>query len=343
LNHFISDPAYTGRVVVTWIDFDPEDPATGGLLREAGLSVDLQPKDGARSPSELIEVVKGAIAAIVSTDPFDASVFAAAPELRTISRVGVGTDSIDLEAATEARVAVTVTPGANEQTTADHTLALMLAAIRRITEHDASVRRGRWDRAGELTAWELNGKTVGLVGYGRIGKAVGQRLRGFNVRLLATDPALEALDGPELVPLDELLGRADIVSLHAPLTEETRGMLDGKRLALMPEQAILVNTARGPLVDEAALIEALEKRSIRAAALDVFADEPPADSRLLRLDNVVASPHIGGLSDRSIAEMTRRATQNVLDVLDGQVSDAVVNPEALGSSGRSQAASEAAG
>jgi D-3-phosphoglycerate dehydrogenase len=311
------------------------------LLRNAGLAVDLQPKHGARSAAELIEVVKGATAAIVSTDPFDANVFAAAPELRTISRVGVGTDSIDLEAATQAGVAVTVTPGANEETTADHTLALMLAAIRRITEHDAAVRRGRWDRAGERTAWELNGKTVGLIGYGRIGKAVGERLRGFSVELLATDPAPEAVDGVELVPLEELLRRADVVSLHAPLTEETRGMLDGERLALMPEHAVLVNTARGPLVDEAALTEALKGGSIRAAALDVFTDEPPSDSRLLSLANVVCSPHIGGLSDRSIGEMTRKATQNVLDVLNGRVSEAVVNPEAITGSQGSQATTEA--
>lgn len=307
------------------------------MLRDSGLRIDLQPKYGARSPVELIEVIKGATAAIVSTDPFDASVFAAVPELRTISRVGVGTDSIDLEAATDAGVLVTVTPGANEQTAADHTLALMLATVRRITEHDASVRGGRWDRAGERTAWELNGKTVGLVGYGRIGKAVGERLRGFRVELLAADPALSSLEGVEIVPLDELLRRADIVSLHAPLTDETRGMLDQERLALMPEHAILVNTARGPLIDESALIECLSNGSIRAAALDVFAEEPPLDSKLLQLSNVVVSPHIGGLSDRSIAEMTQRAAQNVLDALDGNVSEAVVNPEAL----NSRAASEA--
>ncbi len=320
---------------MTWIDFDLDDPAIGGRLRDAGLEIDLQPKKGARTTHEVITLLGGATAAIVSTDPFSASVFEALPDLRTISRVGVGVDSIDLDAASRAGVLVSVTPGRNEETTADHTLALMLAALRRVTEHDRGIRDGRWERAGEWTAWDLHGKTVGLVGYGRIGRAVHSRLVGFGVNVVITDPAINAGEnGARCVPLDQLLAEADVVSLHLPLTDGTRGIIDRERLGLMRKNAVLVNTARGGLIEEEALVRALKSGSLRAASLDVFSEEPPHGSELLELPNVVLSPHIGGLSDRSIRGMTEQATQNVLDVLAGKVTDAVVNPEAAALDGR---------
>ena len=151
------------KVLVTWMNFDPDDLRTGARLRDAGLQMLLAPKTGARTSSDMAELVADAVAAIVSTDPFDRRVFAAAPRLRAIARVGVGTDSIDLDAATDAGVVVTTTPGANRETTADHALALILAALRRVVEHDASVRRGEWRRGGDLTPWELHSTTVGLV------------------------------------------------------------------------------------------------------------------------------------------------------------------------------------
>src|SRR5215210_1010809 len=179
-----------GRVLVTWMGFDPEGPRTGARLREAGLELRLAPKLGARTGAEVAKLAAGAVAAIVSTDPFDREVFASAPRLRVVARVGVGTDSIDLAAATQAGVVVTTTPGANTETAADHALALILGAVRRIVEHDGSIRRGEWPRGGALTPWDLHGATVGLIGYGAIGRAVARRLRGFGVELLACDPAL---------------------------------------------------------------------------------------------------------------------------------------------------------
>jgi phosphoglycerate dehydrogenase-like enzyme len=318
-----------GVVLVTWPGFDPDDGHTGKQLRRRGLEVRIAPKVGARTPEEMPGLLRGAVAAIVSTDPFDRSVFSAAPDLRAIARVGVGIDSIDVEAATEAGVVVTTTPGANKQTCADHTVALILAAIRRIGENDASVRAGRWDRAGSLTPWDLHGKTVGIVGLGDIGRAVAERLKGFGTTLVATDPAFAEADGCPLVELDELLRRADVVSLHVPLSASTRAMIGARELALMRPTGILVNTSRGALVDEAALLDALEHGGLRAAALDVFRDEPPRTDRLRRLPNVVLSPHIAGLSDESIRVMTRQATRNVLDVLAGRLTDAVLNPEVL--------------
>jgi phosphoglycerate dehydrogenase-like enzyme len=326
----VAEPARGGRVLVTWIGFDPEGPATGARLRAAGLEVVLAPKLGGRSPAEVADLVAGAVAAIVSTDPFDRAVFAAAPDLRVIARVGVGTDSIDLAAATAAGVIVTTTPGANRETVADHALAMILAAVRRIVEHDASVRRGEWNRVGALTPWDLHGTTVGLVGYGEIGRAVARRLRGFGVRLLVSDPALEAADGQPTVALRDLLVTADVVSLHLPLMAATRGLIGAAELAIMRRGAILVNTSRGGLVDEPALAAALATNRLRAAALDVFADEPRVPEALLAAPNLVLSPHVSGLSVRSIAEMTEAATGHVLDALRGEPDlAAVANPAVL--------------
>ena len=314
-------------VLVTWMGFEPDGASTGARLRAAGLHLVLAPKDGERGAAEVARLVAGSVAAIVSTDPFDGTVFQAAPALRVIARVGVGTDSIDLEAATAAGVVVTTTPGANRETAADHALAMILAALRRVVEHDASVRRGEWRRGGDLTPWDLHGTTVGLVGYGDIGRAVGRRVAGFGARVLASDPALATG-----VPLATLLERSDVVSLHLPLSAATRNLIGAAELARMPEHAVLVNTSRGGLVDEPALVEALRAGAIRAAALDVFADEPHLTSGLADLPNVVLTPHIGGLSERSIALMTERATDQVLAVLAGRPDrSCVANPEVLAS------------
>jgi phosphoglycerate dehydrogenase-like enzyme len=319
-----------GSVLVTWIDYDVDADEQGAALRAAGLRLRLEPRHHRRTAAELSGLLDDAVAAIVSTDPFTRDVLEAAPSLRVIARVGVGVDSIDLAAATDLGVAVTTTPGANDETVADHTLAVMLAAIRRVVEHDAGVRRGDWTRAGAMTPWDLHGKTVGLVGYGRIGRAVAKRLAGFGVRLLISDPAFPG-DGDgdgRHVALDELLELSDVVSLHLPLTPWTANLIDADRIALLRRDAVIVNTSRGGLVDEEALADALESGRLRAAALDVFAQEPPSSDRLRRLPNVVLTPHLGGLSDGSIAVMTRRATASVLSVLRGGA-DEVINPEAL--------------
>lgn len=319
----MADPS----VLVTWPDFERD--GSGDLLRAAGCSLQFAPKVAHRTPADMIALLDGVAAAIVSTDPFDADVLASAGSLRVISRIGVGTDSIDLEVATRFGVAVCTTPGANASSTADHAVALMLAALRRIPEYDAGVRAARWDRTGDATAWELNRATVGLVGFGAIGRLVRRRLNGFRAHVLVCDPAAESRPGTEVVELDELLQRSDVVSLHLPLTSETRHLIDRGRLALMRPGAVLVNTARGALVDEDALTDALDSGRLRAAALDVFEREPPARTRLLELPNVILTPHIAGVSEQSVAEMTRRATDAVVDVLAGRMPANVMNPEAL--------------
>ena len=317
-----------GTVLITWPDY-PIDDETGTLLSDAGLSVRLSPKLGDRSPEELRELVGDAVGAIVSTDPFDASVFAACPALRVVARVGVGVDSIDLAAATTAGVLVTVTPGANESTVADHAVALMLAAVRRVVEHDAAIRRGEWKRTGEHAPWNLAGATIGLIGYGSIGRVVARRLSGFDVRILVSDPAGVVDELTSRVSLDELLSTSDVISLHAPLLPSTRHLIGRREFSLMRPDAVFVNTARGGLVDEAALVDALEAGRLRAAALDVFEQEPPHSQQLLRLHNVVLTPHVGGISEQSVREMTRIATLSVVAVLRGEVPRGIVNPDAL--------------
>lgn len=322
-------------MLVTWPDYDLEAGDLGGALTEAGLTLRLAPKLAHRDPAEMVQLLEGVVAAIVSTDPFDAEVLASAPDLRVIARVGVGIDSIDLEAATERGVVVTVAHGANEDTVADHTVALMLAAVRRICEHDASIRSGAWNRTGIHMPWLLSGSTVGLIGYGRIGRLVARRLAGFDVEVLAYD--LVNADGDASarpVGLDELMRSSRIVSLHVPLLPGTQALIGAPELAQMQPDAILINTARGGVVDEAALIEALAGGRLRGAALDVFEDEPPRSPQLLARRDVVFSPHNAGISDASVREMTKLATGSVLDVLAGRPPRHPANPAALESAGR---------
>ncbi|MDA0184345.1 phosphoglycerate dehydrogenase [Solirubrobacter phytolaccae] len=313
-------------ILITWPDFDAEGADVGRRLTEAGHRLRIAPRTADRTPRDLLALLEGVEAAIVSTDPFDAGVLDAAARLRVIARVGVGTDSIDLQAAARNGVAVCTTPGANTSSSADHTVALMLAALRRVPAHDRAIRAGRWERTGPAVGSELGGATVGLVGYGAIGRAVHERLTGFGARILICDPFAPA-GGPGVrhVDLDTLLRASDVVSLHLPLTPGTRHLLDRARLALLPAHAILVNTARGGLVDEDALADALEAGALRAAALDVLALEPSPPGRLHALENVTLTPHVAGLSEPSIREMTRRAVDAALAVLDGRRPEGLVS------------------
>ena len=224
-----------GEVLVTFPGFDVDDPETAGVLRDAGFDIRFAPKHGARTPSELRELTSDAVGAIASTDPFDRSVLESASRLRVIARTGVGTDSIDLEAATENGIVVATTPGLNEETAADHTMALILGAVRRLVEHDASMRRGEWDRGGALTAWDLHGATVGIVGLGVIGRAVAKRLQGFDVTVIASDPVVTAGSVPDvtMVELDELLDSAEVITLHVPKLASTSALIGREELARM--------------------------------------------------------------------------------------------------------------
>jgi|HubBroStandDraft_4_1064222.scaffolds.fasta_scaffold06849_2 phosphoglycerate dehydrogenase-like enzyme len=318
------------RIFVSWPDYSPNDPETGARLTAAGHELLIFPKVGARSEKELLSLIRGCVAAIVSTDPFTATVITSTPSLRFIARVGVGTDSIDLAAANAHGVGVSVTPGLNAEPVADHTLALMLALIRRVVPQDLGVKSGRWDRVGPNTPSELPAKTVGLIGAGTIGRAVMRRLSGFDVKLIFLDAFVSGVEqATKIESLEELLTLSDIVSLHCPLTGETRGLLNAKTLRLMKSTAFLINTARGPLVDQEALFAALRKGSIAGAGLDVFAEEPPDPVALSDVPNLITSAHIGGLSRESIRRMTISATDSVLVLLEGRIPATLINRHAL--------------
>jgi glyoxylate reductase len=250
----------------------------------------------------------------VVAEPVDERMLERFPNLRVVANYGAGFDLVDVEACRQRGVLVTNTPGVTSAATADLTLGLILAVRRRIVAGDAFVRSGRWgsDWADEpLKGDEVSGSTLGIVGLGSIGGAVAQRARGFEMRILYT--RRRQTDDREYRPLEELLAESDIVSIHLPLTEETRGLMDERRLALMPDGACLVNTARGQIVDERALVAELMSERLQAG-LDVFADEPNVPHELFELPNVVMTPHLGTATQATREAMTRVLVDNLLAV-----------------------------
>jgi D-3-phosphoglycerate dehydrogenase len=253
-----------------------------------------------------------------------------APRVRVVGRAGVGVDNIDLEAATHRGVVVMNTPGGNSTSVAEHALALMLALARSVPQLNAALHAGRWEKSGAAGA-ELRGKTLGLVGLGRVGAEVAQRARAFEMRVLAHDPYLSPERAAEwevqLVPLAELLAQSDFISLHTGLSDATRGMINAQTIAQMKRGARVINTARGELIDEAALAEGLKSGQLAGAGLDVFAVEPPGDSPLMAMPNVIATPHVAGSTTEAQEEVGVQIAQQVRDFLaDGTIRNAVNLP-----------------
>ena len=268
------------------------------------------------------------------TDRIDEALLERAPRLLVISNMATGFDNVDAAAAGRRNVLVTRTPGVLSETTADFAFALMLAAARRVVEGDRYVRDGRWKTWGPeiLLGHDIYSATLGIVGMGGIGQEMARRARGFRMRILYNSrtqkPVLERRYSMKFVSLDELLRESDFVSLHAPLTPETRHMIGERELQLMKPTAVLVNTARGALVDQHALFQALKAHRIAAAALDVTDPEPlPADHPLLALDNVIITPHIASASVATRSRMAMLAAENLLQALKGRVPKHAVNPE----------------
>jgi phosphoglycerate dehydrogenase-like enzyme len=256
--------------------------------------------------------------------------FQSAPRLRAIARTGVGYDLIDVNAATERRVAVTITPGTNQESVAEHTLALLLALLRRIVTNDRTIHAGGWDR--DLVA-PVRGMTLGLIGLGRIGRAVAVRALAFRMRVVAFDTvsdfAFDEQHGIERASLDDLVAQSDVVSLHVPLTALTRGMVNRQFLERMRKGSYLVNTSRGGLVVEADLAAALDSGHLSGAGLDVLNDEPPFPGNpLLGLSNVILCPHIAGTDTQSMREMAEMAASTIVDLYHNRWPGAcVVNSE----------------
>jgi len=283
---------------------------------------------------EMLEILRHeTVDGVVSrTLPLDAEAIAAAPQLRVISRHGVGYNNVDIGAATARGIPVLVAGGANSQSVAELAIALMLAVARKMDANSADIRRGIWDRS--QSGVQLCGKTLGLVAFGTIGRAVAAIAGGMGMSVVLYDPYLKSAPAGyvQVQTLGELLALSDVVSLHCPLTDATRNMIDECAISRMKQGSILINTARGGLVDERALAEAIRANHLGGAGLDTLACEPPPpDHPLMALTNVVLTPHIGGSTDTALAETAALAARNALAVLNRHPvpRELVVNPETL--------------
>ena len=290
------------------------------------------------SPDQLRDLLRGTTGALtLLTDVINGEVLDREPQLKVVSNFAVGYDNVDVDACTARGVAVCNTPGVLTETTADHAFALLMAAARRIPESMEYVRAGRWKTWGPtlLLGRDIHSATIGIIGFGRIGKEVARRARGFNMRILAydtyQDEAAAREFGAEFRPLDDVLRESDFITLHVALTPETRHLIGARELELMKPEAILINAARGPVVDTDALVTALTSGEILAAALDVTDPEPlPADHPLVSLPNAIVVPHTASATVATRDAMATLAARNVLAVLNGTRPEAIVNPEVLG-------------
>jgi glyoxylate reductase len=329
----------TGRVGVAVTRVIPE--AGLALLREAEaageVEIRLWGEELPPSPAKLAELLHGCAGALtLLTDRIDGEVLDREPQLKVVSNFAVGYDNVDVPAATARGVAVCNTPGVLTETTADFTWALLMAAARRVVEGVDYVRAGKWTTWGPtlLLGRDLWGATLGIVGFGRIGREVAKRARGFDMKVLAydsyeDDAAARAL-GATYRPLVEVLRESDFVTLHVALTPETHQLIGARELGLMKREAILVNAARGPVVDTDALVTALREGTIGGAALDVTDPEPlPADHPLVHLPNAIVVPHIASASVATRDKMAQMAARNLLAGIRGERPPHIVNPDVL--------------
>ena len=312
-------------------------------LKAAGHEVNVSSFDRPLTGEELLEGVRG-VEAILSllTDRIDGDLMdAAGPQLKVVSNYAVGFDNVEIQAATDRGVVVTNTPCDEvNEAVAEHTWALILALARRIVESDEFVRQeGYFADKGGYKGWEpdlflgpaIMGKTLGIIGLGRIGGMVARRAKGYNMTVLYNkhepDPEAEKELGVKFATLDELLAKSDFVSIHVPLTEETRGMMNKETFAKMKQNSYLVNTARGPVVDESDLTEALKSGKLKGAALDVFESEPKISPDLISMPNIIMTPHIASATFEAREKMGELVTEAILDTLSGKKPQNIANEE----------------
>lgn len=294
------------------------------MLEESGFELrmveDARFSRGLTGDEHVVEVLRGASAVIAHGEVYSATVLQNLPDLRVVARSGVGFDRVDIAAATANDVVVTITPTANHESVAEHALAMIMSLAKFLVSGDRSTRGGEWKRERRRP---LRGSTLGIVGLGRIGRSLAVRALGLKMQVIASevspDEAFVKQHGIKLVDLDTLLRRADFVSIHLPLADETSGIIDGEKLGLMKPSAFIVNTARGGLIVEADLDEALRSGQIAGAGMDVFEREPTSSlTQLFELDNVIVSPHVAGIDDVSSEDMAVEAAQSIIDLSQGR-------------------------
>ncbi|MEK7575825.1 MAG: D-glycerate dehydrogenase [Patescibacteria group bacterium] len=303
-------------------------------LKDKGYEVDINPEDKVLSKKELIKVLKkkpyDAVLCLL-TDKIDGEIFGAVPSAKIFANYAVGFDNINLKDAKEKNVVITNTPGVLTETVAEHTFALMLAIAHRIAEAD------KFTKAGKYKGWEpilllgndLSHKTLGIVGLGRIGSRVAYHaVKGFDMKVfyydVRRDEQFEKEYGAEFESVEEVLKESDFISIHVPLLDSTRHLINKERLNIMKPTAYLINTSRGPIIDEKALVKALENKTIKGAALDVFENEPELAPGLAKLDNVILTPHIASGTEETRSKMAEMAAENIIAVLSGQTPPNVV-------------------
>ncbi len=328
----------TGRACIILADNYPQSRMTQEARALLEATNELVTLDFGYSQEELFECLSRVDVIISKAAPITEGVLDAAPRLKAIVNWGVGYDHVDVPSATRRGIYVTNTQGSNAEAVAEMTFSLMLSLARRTHQADRLVRKGAWKSGKLLPSWltgvELRNRILGIVGMGAVGRCVAKIAKGFGMRVLVYDPYAPAENirhlGGNPVDLDSLLRESDVVTIHAPLTEETRELVNGRRIALMKPTAFLINTARGPIVDQTALIEALQTRRIAGAGLDVFASEPlPHDHGLLALDDVILTPHIAAITEEAMKNASRMVVRQVLQVLRGEVPDNLVNRSVL--------------
>lgn len=298
-------------------------PAAAQLVTGHGYrTVHTPPYADSAKISELLRSTK-AIAIVSRMGRLDADVMDAGPQLRVISKHGVGVDNIDLHAAADRGIPVLVATGANAVSVAEHAIALLLSAVKRILPLDEGLRAGRWEKPG-FAGREIAGQTMGLLGMGSIAQATGRIAKGLGLDIVGYDPfapdaAFERLEARRCKALDDLLAQSNILSLHCPLTDQTRKIVNAGTIARMPEGSYIVNTARGGLIDEPALVAAIQSGHLAGAGLDTFASEPPAaDHPYFNVPQIVLTPHIGGVTRQANARVGVEAVRGIFQVLDGQ-------------------------
>jgi D-3-phosphoglycerate dehydrogenase len=321
------------RILVSSRSFGKVSDLGEGALKASGFEiVRISPDERPITEEKMIRIISAEMPKIVicGAEPLTKNVMLACPNLQMIMKHGVGIDNIDIDAATNRKIIVANAPGTNTESVADLTIALMLALLRGVVNATNSTKTGGWER---YIGHELGTRTVGVVGTGRIGLCVIQRLQGFGSDILAYDVIQnESLIGKpkfQYCSLEDLLRKSDIVTLHAPLTASTRNFIGNRELDLMKSSAYLVNLARGELVDEDALYQFLQHNRIAGAAVDVFAVEPPQSSPLLKLENLLATPHIAAYTHEAMDRMDQVCYETIISTLRGEVLPNVLNPEVL--------------
>jgi phosphoglycerate dehydrogenase-like enzyme len=317
------------KVLVTPATLANIDGAFLRELRGAGLEVVLPTWDAQLTEEGLLKHLKGITASLAGSEPYTRRVLETYPMLRVIARVGVGYDAVDMQAANERGVVVAIAPGTNQESVAEHTFALLLALTRTVVSQHNAIKAGNWPR--HVTA-PLRGRTLGIAGLGRIGKAVATKGAAFNMKLLAYEPfpdeAFVRQHNITLVPFEKLLAESDYLTLHMPMSKDTHHLINRKTLAQMKPGALLINTARGGLVNEADLMQALKSGHLGGAGLDVFEQEPPGKSELVGMENVVLTAHTAGIDVQSRDDMALSAAQAIAALSKGEwPAHQIVNPE----------------